>query len=122
MTRTHHRPTRGEGSFGLIVSLAVLVVAVIAGLKIIPLHIHGSEVLDAMNEAANFGSLKPVDKLQWEVFRKAQDAGVPLTLKEIIVRHEGATIVVEAHYTQTVDVLGFKYTYDFDKKISKPTF
>ncbi len=113
---------RGEGAFKAIIGIAILVVAVIAAVKIIPLHVHGGEVLDAMNEQANFGSLKPFDKIQYEVFRRAQESDVPLTLGDIKVYKNGNNIIIEAKYNQSVDVLGYKYVYRFDNKVEKPTF
>ena len=114
--------TRGEGAFGLIVGIIVLVAAVISGIKVIPLYIHGNEIYDAMNEAANFGGIKPLEKLQADIYNRAQDAGVPLNLAEIRVERNGPYIVITARYKQTVDLFGFKYVYNFDKKVEKLVF
>jgi hypothetical protein len=113
---------RGEGAFGLIVGLAILFVAAVALVRIVPLHIHGNEVLDAMNEAANFGGLKPLEKLRMDVYLKAQDAKVPLQMQDIRVDKNGSYIVISARYKQTADVFGYKYVYLFDKKVEKPVF
>jgi hypothetical protein len=114
---------RGEGAFGLVVGLAILFVVVVACVRIVPLHIHGNEVFDAMNEAANFGGLKPLEKLQMDVYLRAQDARVPLKMEAIRVERNGTFITISAAYEQSVDVLGFyKYVYKFDKKVEKPVF
>ncbi len=122
MRRVTKNRQRGETSFGLIIGIALAIVATVAAFKIIPLHIRGNEVLDAMNETANFGSLKQVDKLQWDVFSKAQDAGAPITLDQIKVYKRGQNIVIEAKYTQSADVFGYKYVYNFDRTVEKPVF
>jgi hypothetical protein len=113
---------RGEGAFNLILGLAVLFVLVIAAVRVVPLHIHGNEVFDAMTEAANFGGLKGLDKLRYEVFQKAQEKRVPLQLNEIKVERNGPYIVISAKYEQTAEVFGLKYTYRFDKKVEKLVF
>lgn len=113
---------RGEGALGLIVGLAILFVVVVSCVRIVPLHIHGNEVLDAMSEAANFGGLKPLEKLQMDVYRRAQDARVPLKLEAIRVERNGSYIVVSANYEQTADIFGYKYVYKFDKRVEKPVF
>lgn len=112
----------GEGAFGLIVGLAVLFLAAVSLVRIVPLHIHGNEVLDAMNEAANFGGLKPIDKLRMDVYLKAQDAKVPLQMQDIHIEKNGTYIVISARYKQTADIFGYKYVYTFDKKVEKPVF
>jgi hypothetical protein len=113
---------RGEGAFGLIVGLAVLFVVAVACVRIVPLHIHGNEVLDAMNEAANFGGLKGLEKLQLDIYIKAQEAKVPLQMQDIRVEKSGTYIVISARYKQTADIFGYKYVYTFDKKVEKPVF
>jgi hypothetical protein len=113
---------RGEGAFGLVVGLAVLFIVAVASVRIVPLHVHGNEVLDAMNEAANFGGLKPLEKLQLDVYLKAQDAKVPLQMQDIRVERNGTYIIISARYKQTADIFGYKYVYSFDKKVEKPVF
>jgi len=122
MRQAARESRRGEGAFGLVVGLAVLFVVVVACVRIIPLHVHGNEVLDAMNEAANFGGLKSHEKLQMDVYLRAQDANVPLKMEEIHVERNGTYIAIFARYEQTVDVLGYKYVYKFDKRVEKPVF
>jgi hypothetical protein len=116
------RGIRGEGMFGLLIGLAVLFVVVTAGIKIVPLHIRGAEMLDAMNETANFGGLKPPEKLQYELFSRAEDVRVPVTLQNISVLRNGPYIVVQVKYEESVDVFGYKYVYNFDKKVEKLVF
>ena len=122
MRRASTRSRRGEGALALIVGLGVLFVVVVACVRIIPLHIHGNEVLDALNEAANFGGLKPPEKLQYDVFMRAQNSKVPLKLEAIKVERSGSYIAISARYEQSVDVLGYKYVYKFDKRVEKPVF
>jgi hypothetical protein len=113
---------RGEGAFGTIVGIVVVVLVGIALFKIVPLHIAGNKVLDAMNEQANFAGVKTLDKIQYEIFMAAQDAGTPLVLQDIKVRKHGSDVIVDAKYTKTIKVLGFNYTYNFDKTVQKPVF
>ena len=113
---------RGEGAFGAIVGIVLVVLVGIALFKIVPLHIAGGKVQDAMSEQANFAGVKPLEKIQYEIFVTAQEAGTPLTLQDIKIRRHGQDVIVEAKYTQTVKVLGFNYTYGFDKTIQKPVF
>jgi hypothetical protein len=113
---------RGEGAFGLVVGLAVLFVVVVAGVRILPLHIHGNDVLDAMNEAANFGGLKGPEKLQMDIYMRAQGARVPLKLEAIRVERSGQYIAISVQYEQTADIFGYKYVYKFDKRVEKPVF
>ncbi len=113
---------RGEGMFGLLIGLGLLFVAVTAGIKIIPLHIRGAEMFDAMNEAANFGGLKPVDKLRDELLMKAQEIRVPVKPQDVNVIRNGGYINVQVKYQETVEVFTYSYVYNFDKKVEKLVF
>jgi len=122
MRRASMRSRRGEGAFGLIVGLGILFVVVVACVRILPLHIRGNEILDAMNEAANFGGLKGPDKLKMDIYLKAQDYKVPLKMDAIRIDRSGQYITISAQYEQTADIFGYKYVYKFDKKVEKPVF
>jgi hypothetical protein len=122
MRQAARRSQRGEGAFGLVVGLAVLFVVVVGCMRIVPLHIHGNDVLDAMNEAANFGGLKPLEKLQMDIYLRAQGARVPLKMEAIRVERSGSYIAISAKYEQTADIFGYKYVYKFDKRVEKPVF
>lgn len=122
MRRAATRPQRGEGAFGLIVGLGVLFLVVVSLVRILPLHIHGNEILDAMNEAANFGGLKGLEKLKMDIYLKAQNAKVPLKLDAIRVERNGTYITISAQYEQSADIFGYRYVYKFDKKVEKPVF
>ena len=122
MRRAAMRSRRGEGAFGLIVGLGVLFVVVVACVRILPLHIRGNEILDAMTEAANFGSLKGPEKLQMDIYLKAQNAKVPLKMEAIRIERNGNYIAISAQYEQSADIFGYKYVYKFDKRVEKPVF
>lgn len=122
MRRAASRFRRGEGAFGLIVGLGILFIVVVALVRVVPLHIHGNEVLDSMNEAANFGGLKGLEKLKMDIYLKAQSSKVPLKLDAIRVERNGTYITISAQYEQTADIFGYKYVYRFDKKVEKPVF
>jgi len=122
MRRAALRSRRGEGAFGLIVGLGILFVVVVACVRILPLHIRGNEILDAMNEAANFGGLKGPEKLKMDIYLKAQDAKVPLKMEAIRIDRSGNYITISAQYEQSADIFGYKYVYRFDKRVEKPVF
>ena len=113
---------RGEGAFGTIVGIVLVVLVGIALFKIVPLHIAGNKVLDAMSEQANFAGVKSLEKIQYEIFVIAQEAGTPLVMQDIKLGRHGNDVVVEAKYIQKVSVLGYEYTYVFDKTVQKPVF
>ena len=82
----------------------------------------GNAVFDIMNEQANFAGMKQLDKIRWEITKKAEEENVPLAPADLKVYNKGAMVVIEAKWTQTIDVLGYKYVYVFDRRVEKPVF
>jgi hypothetical protein len=113
---------RGEGGFGTIVGLVLLVLVSIALVKIVPLHIKGNNIYDSMQEEANFGSVKRFEKIQYDIYMVAQENGVPLPLNEVKISKWASNIRIEAKYEMSVKVLGYNYVYKFDKMVEKPVF
>jgi hypothetical protein len=122
MQRGPRRQERGEGMLRVVIGLAVLVVLVISGIKIVPIHIRGSEMFDAMDEAANFGGLKEPEKLEYDIFSRAEEVRAPVKMENISVVRNGGYIIVAVKYQESVDVFGYRYVYNFDKKIEKLVF
>jgi len=75
-----------------------------------------------MTETANFGGLKAPERLQQDLFARAEDVRAPIKLENISVTRNGPYIVVEVKYQESVDVFGYKYVYNFDKKVEKLVF
>ncbi len=119
MRRPAPRNQGGATLLGVVVGLAVLVIVAIAGVKIMTLYIHGGIILDAMNEAANFGELKAPEALQYDIFSRAQDARIPVALENVSVVRNGPYILIHVTYQESTDVFGYKYIYQFDKRIEK---
>jgi len=113
---------RGEGALGAIIGLAILAAVGFALFKIVPLHIAGNDVKDAMSEAANFASIKQDDRLRWDIFQRAQKAGAPLQQTEIRISRPAQAVKISAKYETSVVVLGYTYVYRFDETVEKPTF
>ena len=113
---------RGEGAFGAIAGLGILVLVAIALFKVVPLHVEGNEVLDAMSEAANFASVKQDEKLRYDIYTRAQKAGAPVPLTEIKISRPGQAVKISVQYQKSVSVLGYDYVYKFDKTVEKQTF
>lgn len=122
MRSTNGRRRRGEGGFKVLISLTILFVAGYAAFKIVPVHLQGNELTDAMDEAANFAGMKPLDKLKYDIFQKAQKAGLAININDIKIERRGPNILISCKYQRKVDVLGYEYVYDYDKTIEKTIF
>jgi hypothetical protein len=117
------RAEAGTGRVGCVIWAALLGVAVLIAAKIVPVKIKTSTFYDAIQEQAQFGSIKGDAAIQAELWRKAQELQIPLKKEDIIVRRDVAYVYVEVHYVLNVDfpIYGV-YVWHEDDKVQRPLF
>ena len=118
---------RGEGKIGCIVSLLILVTAVGAGVKIVPVIYANSSLVDAARETAGQAALYTVPALELKLRTKASELGIPeagakgAILIQVTGEKSAGTCTITFNYNQKVDLYGV-YTLDMPthKVISTP--
>ena len=117
------RSIAGTGRVGCAIWMALLAITVFIALKVVPVKIKTSEFYDAMQEQAQFGSIKNDGAIQNELFRKAQELQLPLKKEEIVVRRDMGYVYVEVHYQLPIEfpIYG-TYVWRVDDKVSRPLF
>jgi hypothetical protein len=117
------RAEAGTGRVGCVIWAALLGVGVLIAAKIVPVKIKTSTFYDAMQEQAQFGSIKGDAAIQAELWRKAQELQIPLKKEDIVVRRDVAYVYVEVHYVLNVDfpIYG-TYVWHEDDKVQRPLF
>jgi len=117
------RSEAGTGRVGCAIWLALLAIVVVIALKIVPVKMKTSSFYDAMQEQAQFGSIKGDASIQAELYRKAQELQLPLKKDEIVVRRDMSYVYVEVHYQLPVEfpIYG-TYMWREDDKVQRPLF
>ena len=117
------RREAGTGRVGCAIWLALLAITVLVASKIVPVKVKTSEFYDAMQEQAQFGSIKGDGAIREELFRKAQELQLPLKKEDIQVRRDMSYVYVEVHYKMPIDfpIYG-TYVWNEDDKVQRPLF
>lgn len=69
---------------------------------------------DAAQQVVLFGANSSTDDLRGEILRKATNFDVPIKPEALNVRRNGSVTIVDARYTQPVEVFpGYKYPFNF---------
>jgi hypothetical protein len=114
----------GEGKFGSIVGLVVLVAVLLAGWNVIPVYYANYNLEDKMTELCRSQTYKNPDE---EIMRKLQTEARDLKIEEFI-NPQNCQIATRDHnrkitceYSRTVEVLpGFKHTFHFKDEADQP--
>jgi len=117
------RAEAGTGRVGCVIWVGLLAIGVFIASKIVPVKMKTSTFYDAMQEQAQFGSIKGDAAIQAELYRKAQELQLPLKKDEIVVRRDMGYVYVEVHYVLTVEfpIYG-TYVWHEDDKVQRPLF
>ena len=118
------RGMRGKGMIGCVLWLVVIGAVGHVLYKVVPIKIKSSTFYDTMQEQASFGSIKSEQQIQYEVLRRAEELGIPVTRETVTVTRTRSAVTVEAHYTIPVEFFGglYKYVWKFDPIVTRPTF
>jgi hypothetical protein len=119
-----NRRETGAGNIGCIISLAVLAVAVIIAMKVIPTRIAVAELQDYCERAVEQASLprNTDQKIADEILIKAQQENLPVRKEDIKVWRDGSMAHCEVKYRVVLDLVVYKYDWDVEHKVDRTQF
>ena len=112
------RPSeRGEGGFGTLVALCVLLVTIYLGFKVIPVMVNAYSFRDFIEQEARFAALKKEDEaVRKRVLRKADELRLPVDAKSIHVSRTTTHVDIKVKYTVPIETPIYTYYWVFDEK------
>ena len=116
------RARRGASSVGCLISLLLLVAALYYGVNIGELYFRYYRLLDEMQSQAQLAPSLDDGTIRRRIQAAAQDIGLPPESQQISIvrRASPREIVIETHYTESVDLPFFNHTFDFHPKATQP--
>ena len=117
------RRQAGEGLAGCVVWLVILGLVALILVKVVPVKIASSELLDFMNEQAKFAGRRTTKAgVEKAIMAKALELGLPVTKKDIQVQVSSGRIVMRCTFSVPVDLVFHTFVWDFDHQVNKPVF
>lgn len=113
---------RGEGRFGCVIGLLILVGAIFVASKVIPVKVKSAELRQVIVDEAKSAGTRSNERIRRAVMAKARDLELPLTDKDLRIHRAAGEIKVEATYTVPVDFAGYVYQWEFNHKAQNPIF
>jgi hypothetical protein len=113
---------RGEGNLGCILWLVVLALAVLIGVKMVPVKVASSQLYDFMEERAKFAANIPPEEHCKAIVSKAKDLELPVTKDDVRCERVGDNIRMRAVFTVPVDFPGYTYLWHFDHQVNRPIY
>ena len=106
---------RGFASFGTVLKLLILGIAVFAGIKVVPLYFNNYELGDKMREEAQFAHVnrRSEEDLRRIIFQEAQSLDIPIRAQDIRVAMGPEGVFLSTEYSVTVDFIVYRHEFQF---------
>jgi hypothetical protein len=109
------RSQRGEGKLKAIIYTVVLLFAIYAAVKIVPVYVAEYELKDKMAEQARFAIVNRYseDQVRDVIYKVVQDLDIPATREDIKVLSTNNGIMITVNYSVPVDFKVYKTELSF---------
>jgi hypothetical protein len=116
------RSERGEGQFGCLVGLVLLLIAGLIAYKMIPVKVKSADLRDTVQDYAKSAGQFSDKAIADAILTKAHTIGLPVSENDIQINRKPNEIYVEVNYTVPVKFPGYTYYWKFQHKSENPIF
>jgi len=109
------RRERGEGKLKAIIYTVILIIAVYAGVKVVPVYVAEYQLKDKMDEQARFAVVNRYneDQIKDQLFKVVQDLDIPAKRDDIKVANTNKGLTISLTYSVPVDLMVYKTELTF---------
>jgi hypothetical protein len=116
------RRERGEGQFGCLVGLVLLLVACVLAYKLVPVKVKAADLREAVVDETKSAGQHDEKVIMKNLLRRAQDLNLPVTEKDIKITRNSTFCSVDVDYTVPVDLPGYTFNWKFHHHAENPIF
>ena len=115
LTFSSKRSQRGEGRLKAVIYTVILVAAVYAAVKVVPIYVAEYELNDKITEQARFAVVNHYteDQVRDILFKVIQDLDIPAKREDIKVQNTNHGVMISVNYTVPVDFKVYKSEFNF---------
>ena len=117
-----NRRERGEGQFGCLVGLVLLLIAGLIAYKMIPVKVKSTDLRDTVQDYTKSAGQFNDKAITQAILTKAKDLDLPVGEKDIKIARRANDIRVEVDYVVPVKFPGYTYNWKFRHKSENPIF
>ena len=117
-----NRGEAGEGQFGCLIGIVLLLAAGLVAYKMIPIKVKAAEMRDTVIDEAKSGGQHTDKRITDEILRTAERLDLPVAEDAIIIERHAGQIRVEVSYTIPVEFPGYTYNWSFRHRTENPIF
>jgi len=108
---------RGGSKLNFLLTIVILGALVFAAVKIVPVYVANFEFQDSIQSESRFALAgypkKSVDDIRDDVFKKAQELGIPAKEDDIQVTVDNSDVDIALDYTVPINLAVYQFTLQF---------
>jgi predicted membrane protein len=120
--RRRSRSQAGEGQFGCIFGLAILLIAVFFAYKIVPVKVKAAELRQVVVDEGKSAGTHNDEKIRKAILAEAEDQGLPVTDDDIEISRTGNLIKIDVDYIVPIKFPGRTWEWHFHHSAENPIF
>jgi hypothetical protein len=118
MDRPQRNGQRGGSKANFFLTVVFVLILLFIGVKIVPVYFAKYEMQDAIETETRFAysgyPKRSVDDIREEVWRKAQDLGIPAQKDAVQVELGNGSVAIGIQYSVPIDLLFYQFTLEFN--------
>ena len=108
---------RGGSKLNSLLTILIVGGIIFLGVKLIPPYFAYYQFQDAIQTESKFALTgypkRSMDQIQDEVFKKAQDLGIPAKRDDIKITQENGSVTIALDYTVPIDLMVYQFDWQF---------
>ena len=120
MNRSNQNGERGGSKLSLILTLIIVVALGFTAVKIVPVYVEAYQFQDSIEAESRFALTgypkKSADDIRDDVYKKAEDLGIPAKREDIVVNVSNGSVEIGTDYSVPIDLM----VYSIHVTISPP--
>jgi hypothetical protein len=120
MLRNHRE--RGEGQFGCLVGIIILLVAAVLAYKLIPIKVKAADLRDTVVDEAKSAGQHDERLIMKNILLKAKELNFPVAEKDVQINRKSTYVIIDVKYSVPVDLPGYNFNWNFHHHAENPIF
>jgi hypothetical protein len=120
--RLRNRRELGEGQFGCLVGLIILLIGLFVAYKMIPVKVKAAEIRQVTEDESRSAGTHNDDQIRAFILKKAKDNGMPIAEDNIKIERSSSNIKIDVEYDVPIDFPGYVYKWHFHHHTDNPIF
>ena len=117
-----NRRERGEGQFGCLVGLVLLLIAALIAYKMIPVKVKTADLRDTITDYSRSAGTHNDRAILKGIVDKANQLELPVTEEDVEISRIANSIKINVSYTVPVEFPGYTYNWNFHHTAENPIF